>query len=226
MAADFPWLKIHSGYLNLAKCFQEYDQPTHKHTHHDLVVEFFITIMNLSHWSLAHRRSSTFQRTNTKKDTNTIMIYYIMVYYSSQMSLSSSIKYISCRSEGMNSISYDFISLSPERVTCKLKNTKDITAWGEKQRIFKYLHQWGHSQSNVIKNNNFRINAEMHNGPVETDFLICPQYYRVKCWFHGGKSQASERLIWSSRHLEPSAQREMTLSPRHEQRGRIAHKIL
>lgn len=58
-----------------------------------------------------------------------------MVYYSSQMSLSSSIKYISCRSEGMNSISYDFISLSPERerVTCKLKNTKDITAWGEKQ---------------------------------------------------------------------------------------------
>lgn len=96
-----------------------------------------------------------------------------MVYYSSQMSLSSSIKYISCRSEGMNSISYDFISLSPESVKCKLKNTQDITVLGEKQlkRFFKYLHQWGHSQSNVIKDDNFRINAEMYKGPVEMDLI-------------------------------------------------------
>lgn len=73
----------------------------------------------------------------------------------------------------MNSISYDFISLSPESVKCKLKNTQDITVLGEKQlkRFFKYLHQWGHSQSNVIKDDNFRINAEMYKGPVEMDLI-------------------------------------------------------
>ena len=55
-----------------------------------------------------------------------------MVYYSSQMSLSSSIKYISCRSEGMNSISYDFISLPPQSDHVNLK-TQKTERHGEKK---------------------------------------------------------------------------------------------
>lgn len=36
----------------------------------------------------------------------------------------------------MNSISYNFISLLPERVTCKLKDTKRLKAWGEQLKHF------------------------------------------------------------------------------------------
>lgn len=112
-----------------------------------------------------------------------------------------------------------------QRVTCKRKDTTDVTAWGEKQQkhtffcfcFLKYLHQWSHSQSNVIKKD-FRINAEMHKGPDRNLFSsfvlnIAERY-----------ADPTDSVIWPWQQLQPSEQGETTRSSRHELWGRIAHK--
>lgn len=99
------------------------------------------------------------------------------------MSLSS-IKYNSCRSEGMNSISWFY--LTSVRVTCKLKkkSTDIMTRGGTKSSntflFFIYLHQSAHHQWNVVKDI-FKVRDQIETASVDSSSTATTS----KCWFRG-----------------------------------------
>lgn len=138
------------------------------------------------------------------------------------MSSSLSIKYISCRSEGMNLISYDFYFTS---VTCKLQ-TKRRNSMGAT------LSQTSASLGpNPIQSGagTLRTDAEMHEGRVKVASLNNPRFLRRLSADSTGGWVMSCRETFFDLHgasSPPNERREMTSPRRRQLRGRIAQKIL